>query len=976
MLTETITILLLEDNSGDACLVREMLEGVEAFEFQLIHFSNLADALTCLTTTTSFSLILLDLSLPDAQGLDTVRRLHLAAPEIPIVVMSGLCDEAIALLALQHGAQDYLIKCQADTHQLVRSLRYAIERHRMQQQLQQLQERTKELAKEKALLYEIVNSIQEGICVLQPDGQVVLTNPAYYQIWGLEPENNPEPLHSSLLALQVQKPDSSVPTAEELPISRTLRGEVVSDYELVVGCPNGEHKWLSVNGATVRNRVGKVQLAINTTRDITQRKRTEQALLRHVSEAGRDRVHRSLGGVAEAITQLLMATDYQTAMTRALMVLSAAADVDRVYIFENHFDEKTGELLTSQRFEWVQDKLAVQDNPKLKNLSYKVSLPRWYERLVIGQPVKGLVRDFPQVEREILQARNIRSILVVPVITEGNFWGFIGFAECKTDRQWTEHEESVLTITAGSIGGAIVRQQTEEALRESERKYRTLYESTSTAVMLLDENKIFDANSAALQMFGCTHREQLCGKRKSEFSPPVQPNGQDSLESANEYIATTIREGSCRFDWIYRKRNGEDFPAEVTLTLIKLGNRKVLQAVIYNIAECKATEAQLLQAKEIAEVGSRAKSEFLATITHELRTPLNAVLGLSQILQQEIFGPLNDKQKEYISCIQSSGEHLLALINDILDLSKVEAGKEQLNFVPIDIQDLCESCLTLVREQAYDKGLKLSLRIDPQARICIADERRCKQMLLNLLSNAVKFTLAGEVSLIVTKRPAGIAFTVEDTGIGIASDKLPLLFEPFRQLDSGLNRQFPGTGLGLALTRSLARLHSGDVTIESTLGKGSRFTLYLPDLSSEELFLSLPEESGKCEGQSCSLGTKGRILLVESDERSAILLEDYLQVIGHEVKHLTTGTGFLDAVRSFKPHLILMDEQLQGDCTGLDLLFSLRREPDTKNIKVVMVIEMAIAGDRVQSCLEAGADDCLSKQIGIAQLEAILMRYL
>jgi CheY-like chemotaxis protein len=249
-------------------------------------------------------------------------------------------------------------------------------------------------------------------------------------------------------------------------------------------------------------------------------------------------------------------------------------------------------------------------------------------------------------------------------------------------------------------------------------------------------------------------------------------------------------------------------------------------------------------------------------------------------------------------------------------------------------------------------------------------------MLLNLLSNAVKFTLAGKVSLIVRKLPEGISFTVEDTGIGIAAEKLPLLFEPFRQLDSGLNRQFAGTGLGLALTRSLARLHGGNVTVKSTLGQGSQFTLCLPDWSSEELFLpSSSQEAGIYEGQSCPLGANSRILLVENDERSALLLKDYLQVIGHRVEHLTDSTNFLDSVRHFKPDLILMDVQLQGQYTGFDLLAALHREPDTKHLKVVMVTAMAMAGDR-ERCLEAGADEYLSKPIGIAQLEAILMRYL
>ena len=916
MPTETLTILLVEDNLTDACWVQGRLQDVEAFSFQLIRVSQLEDALNCLTQIPSISVILLNWPLSDAHGEGIVRQLLAVSPDIPVVVISRWRDEAIALQALQHGAQDYLVENQVDGQQLVRAIRYAI-------------------ARQKANVPAV--------------GQPLPQKP-------LEP-------------------------AEPLVQERTQ---------------------------DLANQAGNVQLAINLTRDITQRKCIEEVLLKH---------DRLLAGVSAAMTQLLTATDYQAAMRQALTVLSVATDVDRVYIFENQIQETTGEKLTSQRFKWSREQLAVRDHAKLQTISYEIDLPRWYQRLAAGQAVKGLVRDFPQVEREILQPHHIRSILVVPVMMEGRFWGFIGFADCQRERQWTDHEESLLTIAAGSLGSAMVRADREEALRESETKFRTLYESTSAAVILLDETVICDGNSAALQMFGCTEREQLCGKSIDQFSPLVQPKGKNSVQLAQQYMARAIAQGSCRFDWIYRKRTGEEFPAEVTLTRIELGNRKVLQAVIYDISDRKATEMQLLQAKEAAEAGSRAKSEFLATISHELRTPLNAVLGLSQLLRQEIHGTLNEQQKEYIRCIHSSGEHLLALINDILDLSKVEAGKEQLAFAPIDIQQLCEYCFALVREQANERGLKLTLRIAPEARLLIADERRCKQMLLNLLSNAVKFTLVGEVALIVTKQAKGICFTVQDTGIGIATEQLPLLFEPFRQLDSGLNRQFPGTGLGLALTRSLARLHGGDVSVESTLGQGSAFTLCLPDCLLEERMLSSSlQVPGMIEGESCPLWAKFRILLVETDKRSALVLKDYLQVIGHRVEHLTDGKDFVQKVRTFKPNLILMDVQLQEDCTGLDLLAVLRREPDTKNLKVVMMTSTARAGEgdsysldttasrlsatasclnansnggrtlfaqsgrslkaSRECCLEAGADDCLIKPIGIAQLEAVLMRYL
>jgi signal transduction histidine kinase/DNA-binding response OmpR family regulator len=638
-------------------------------------------------------------------------------------------------------------------------------------------------------------------------------------------------------------------------------------------------------------------------------------------------------------------------------------------------------------------------------------------------------------------------------------------------RDYLIKDEIDSKLLVRSIHYAIARQkatfrqyQQAQQLKAEAQKFRTLYESISAAVILLDENGIFDANSAALQLFGCTRREQFCGKAVKPnvkhqvstewrdatqtdvvthisqnnscaappplipkggtefphsstpccplgFSPLVQPNGEDSLALAKEYIVYAIAQGRYQFDWLYEKYYGEGFPAEVTLTRIEWENRTVLQGVIYDTSDRKVTEMQLLKAKEAAEAGNRSKSEFLATMSHELRTPLNAILVLSQLMKQETHGRLNNKQKEYISHIQKSGEHLLALINDILDLSKVEVGKEQLTFVPLDIQELCEYCLAMVREQANEQGLELTLRIDEHLRFVIADERRCKQMLLNLLSNAVKFTLAGEVSLIVTKRvvsvggrdrdctvsahvrsPAvatqgasciqGICFMVQDTGIGIASDQLPLLFEPFRQLDSGLNRRFPGTGLGLALTRSLARLHGGDVTVKSTLGQGSQFTLCLPDRSPEELVLPLlPPEPTLTEGASCPIEAQPLILLVAPDERSTLLLKDYLQVIGYRVEHLTKGQEFIQAVRAFQPNLILLDVELGEEYTGFDLLSELRQEPDTKTVKVVML--SAIASESFsestisrERCIEAGADDYLQPPISVAQLEAILMRYL
>jgi signal transduction histidine kinase/BarA-like signal transduction histidine kinase len=376
------------------------------------------------------------------------------------------------------------------------------------------------------------------------------------------------------------------------------------------------------------------------------------------------------------------------------------------------------------------------------------------------------------------------------------------------------------------------------------------------------------------------------------------------------------------------------------------------------------------------EATNPVKNEFLATMSHELRTPLNAIMGLSELLQQQIFGSLNPKQMEFVNSIYSSSEHLRQLINNILELSQLEAGIEQLSLSKLEVTELCNYVLSTVAESARQKKLQLTCEITAAAEVCIADVRLIKQMLLNLLTNAIKFTSAGEVSLQVKKVKQGIAFTVADTGIGIASEQLQYLFQPFQQLDSQLNRQYEGTGLGLALTRKFAQLHGGDVIVESNLGKGSRFTLFLPQAYLEERDKEDKKNEEAKNQEWLDVATiNRRILIVEDDDRSAQLLQNYLEVIGYQVERLGDGNQFLQRVRTQEPDLILLDMHLPGNVTGLDLLKSLRQEPDLQELPVLLCTPQTVSHEG-EKLIQAGANDYLKKPIGITQLESMLMRYL
>ena len=240
---------------------------------------------------------------------------------------------------------------------------------------------------------------------------------------------------------------------------------------------------------------------------------------------------------------------------------------------------------------------------------------------------------------------------------------------------------------------------------------------------------------------------------------------------------------------------------------------------------------QLEQEKQAQEKANAATQEFLSHLNHELRSPIAAILGFARMLKEEIYGSLNDKQMQYIQAMATTGEHALELINDYLDLAKVNADKEELEPEKLAVEDICRASLAIVEEKARRKGLKLNLEIDRDVDFCLADKLRLQQILVNLLSNAVKFTQEGGVTLQITPQGKNLQFSVIDTGIGISVANQKKLFQPFQQIKNPVCREEKGTGLGLALSRKLAILHGGDITLTSTEGKGSCFTLYIPRCS-------------------------------------------------------------------------------------------------------------------------------------------------
>jgi signal transduction histidine kinase len=278
-------------------------------------------------------------------------------------------------------------------------------------------------------------------------------------------------------------------------------------------------------------------------------------------------------------------------------------------------------------------------------------------------------------------------------------------------------------------------------------------------------------------------------------------------------------------------KDGNRFPMELAVSGMSVGGRRMFTGIVRDITERKRAEEAVYAAKEAAEIANRVKSEFLATMSHELRTPLNAIIGFSEVMMSEIFGPVSsDKYREYANDIHVSGQHLLELINDILDISKVESGMDELHEEDVDIPVVADSVLRLVWQRAEKHGVKLNLEISDEPSGLRADNRKLKQILVNLLSNAIKFTEAGgEVTLkIWCDSDSGYIFQIVDTGIGMSPEDIPKALSQFGQIDSNLSRQYQGTGLGLPLTKGLVQLHGGHLDLQSQVGVGTTVTIRFP----------------------------------------------------------------------------------------------------------------------------------------------------
>jgi PAS domain S-box-containing protein len=584
--------------------------------------------------------------------------------------------------------------------------------------------------------------------------------------------------------------------------------------------------------------------------------------------------------------------------------------------------------------------------------------------------------------RERAQRYGFKALIALPLWCEGTVFGALTIYAPESDAFHSEERNLLEELAADVSYGVETRrrrleqEKAENALRKSEQDFRALFDNVSDAVFIIDtECRFLEVNRVACERLGYS-RDELVRMSIRDI------DGSDYADLTPDGLARLVAPGQALLETVHLRRDGSRFPVEINARMFEYRGAPALLSVARDISERKKAEAEaskraaeLERARAEAERASRAKSEFLAHMSHEIRTPLNGILGMTNLLFET---PLDSEQREFGETVRTSGQALLSLVNDLLDISRIEAGRIEIEPTRFDLAACLESTGELMAPQARAKGLQFVFDAEMVCRGVVGDTGRIRQIVLNLLGNAIKFTEEGHVTLRVRggepdNGRAEFHIEVEDTGPGIPPDKAPLLFHNFTQLDSSLVRKHEGAGLGLAISRQLAELMGGSLTLTSLPGRGSTFLLTLP-LNTFEEDSRLGPAPAVGSAVAASDGRILRVLLVEDNAVNQRLGVRILDKLGCSIDVASNGLEAIEMALGGHYDLILMDcrmPEMDGYAATREIR---RREEAGARVPIIALTAHAVTGAR-EECIAAGMDDFITKPLLVGDLEKVLGRW-
>ena len=560
-----------------------------------------------------------------------------------------------------------------------------------------------------------------------------------------------------------------------------------------------------------------------------------------------------------------------------------------------------------------------------------------------------------------------------PLMIDRNVVGVVAVQNYSDPKCYTEQDLSLLSFMADQITGLIMRKKAEDQLHKEQAYLDQLYKSSSEAITMINNESIVQSiNTEFTRMFGYTSQE-IVGKNIDDMIVPKYLHD-EAVRNTNQALTNERVE----MESIRQHKNGILIDVSILVTAIFIDDEIVGAYGIYrDISEQKRIEKSLIIAKEKAEEADRLKSAFLSNMSHEIRTPMNAILGFSGLLTDS--GTTGEEREEYIDIIKERGNDLMSIITDIIDVAKIESGQLKITIKDCRINLLIEDIFAIfkqIQEKQDQKGVELKTSIARSGKdfTILTDPQRLRQVITNLIENSLKFTEKGTVEFGYTiKEDSGmsksIEFFVQDTGIGIPPKMQSIIFERFRQADDTPTRKYGGTGLGLTICKNLVHLMGGELTLESKVGKGTRFILTLPlwtiTTPKEETQEKAPETKKKD-------WTNKVILIAEDEESNYSFLDHVLKRTGVKILWAKNGKEAVNMVKTEKVDLILMDIRMPG-MNGYEAAEVIKK--DKKDIPIIAQTAYALKGEKELS-LNSGCDDYIPKPIDIVQLMAILNRHL